>query len=108
MCWRAPARAPASSSTWATVCCRRRRSRRCGRWGSRCTVAEFAVLLMAYGGPSTLADVEPYLLDVRGGRPTRPEPGAEIRHRYEPIGGRPAVPPLTPGPGGGPPGRHCG
>ncbi len=32
-----------------------------------------AVLLMAYGGPNTLAEVEPYLLDVRGGRPTKPE-----------------------------------
>jgi ferrochelatase len=58
-------------------------------------VAELAVLLMAYGGPSNLGDVEPYLLDVRGGRPTSPELVAEIRHRYEVIGGRSPILPIT-------------
>jgi len=58
-------------------------------------VAEFAVLLMAYGGPSSLGDVEPYLLDVRGGRPTSPELVAEVRHRYEVIGGRSPILPIT-------------
>jgi ferrochelatase len=47
-----------------------------------------AVLMMAYGGPNSPADVEPYLLDVRGGRPTAPELIAEIRARYVSIGGR--------------------
>src|SRR5437016_3038844 len=47
-----------------------------------------AVLLMAYGGPGSLDEVEPYLLDVRGGRPTPPELVAEIRSRYAQIGGR--------------------
>lgn len=46
------------------------------------------VLLMAYGGPESLDDVEPYLLDVRGGRPTPPELLQEIRERYRLIGGR--------------------
>lgn len=46
------------------------------------------VLLMAYGGPDSLADVELYLLDVRGGRPTPQALVEEIRHRYEQIGGR--------------------
>jgi len=46
-----------------------------------------AVLLMAYGGPERLADVEPFLLDVRGGRPTSPELVEEIRGRYAAIGG---------------------
>ena len=46
------------------------------------------VLLMAYGGPESLDDVEPYLLDVRGGRPTPPELLHEIRERYRLIGGR--------------------
>jgi ferrochelatase len=46
------------------------------------------VLLMAYGGPHSLDDVEPYLLDVRGGRPTPAELVEEIRHRYTQIGGR--------------------
>ncbi len=47
-----------------------------------------AVLMMAYGGPNSLDDVEPYLLDVRGGRSTSPELVEEIRERYERIGGR--------------------
>lgn len=46
------------------------------------------VLLTAYGGPDTLDDVEPYLLDVRGGRPTPPPMLKEIRERYALIGGR--------------------
>jgi protoporphyrin/coproporphyrin ferrochelatase len=47
-----------------------------------------AVLIMAYGGPDRLEDIEPYLLDIRGGRPTSPELIAEIRERYARIGGR--------------------
>ena len=46
------------------------------------------VLLMAYGGPDSLEDVEAYLLDIRGGRPTSPELVAEIKERYALIGGR--------------------
>ncbi len=46
------------------------------------------VLLMAYGGPESLDDVEPYLLDVRGGRPIPPELLQEVRERYRQIGGR--------------------
>ncbi len=49
--------------------------------------ARRAVLLMAYGGPSRLEDVEPFLLDVRGGRATPPELVAEVRERYRAIGG---------------------
>jgi ferrochelatase len=47
-----------------------------------------AVLLMAYGGPESLDDIEPYLLDVRGGRPVSPEFLREVRDRYALIGGR--------------------
>jgi protoporphyrin/coproporphyrin ferrochelatase len=47
-----------------------------------------ALLLMAYGGPASLEEVEPYLLDVRGGRATSPELVAEVRARYAAIGGR--------------------
>jgi protoporphyrin/coproporphyrin ferrochelatase len=49
---------------------------------------EWAVLLMAYGGPDSLDDVEPYLLDIRGGRQTPVELVEEIRGRYERIGGK--------------------
>lgn len=45
------------------------------------------LLVMAYGGPNTLAEVEPYLLDVRGYRPTAPEIVHEVRERYREIGG---------------------
>ena len=47
-----------------------------------------SVLLMAYGGPGSLEEVEPYLRDVRGGRATAPELVAEITERYARIGGR--------------------
>jgi ferrochelatase len=47
-----------------------------------------AILIMAYGGPDSLEDIEPYLLDIRGGRPTSPELVHEIRERYARIGGR--------------------
>ena len=33
-------------------------------------MSEPAVFLMALGGPDSLENVEPYLLDLRGGRPT--------------------------------------
>lgn len=46
------------------------------------------VLVMAYGGPDNLEEVEPYLLDVRGYRPTAPEIVKEVRERYREIGGR--------------------
>lgn len=46
------------------------------------------VLVMAYGGPNGIEDVEPYLMDVRGGRPTAPETIHEVRERYREIGGR--------------------
>jgi ferrochelatase len=47
---------------------------------------------MAMGGPDCLENVEPFLLDVRGGRPTPPELVEEIRERYRVTGGKsPAV-----------------
>jgi len=46
------------------------------------------VLVMAYGGPNSLDEVAPYLLDVRGYRPTGPEVVQEVRERYRQIGGR--------------------
>ena len=52
------------------------------------TPAVIGVLVMAYGGPQTLDDVEPYLMDVRGQRPTAPDIIHEVRERYREIGGR--------------------
>ena len=46
------------------------------------------VLVMAYGGPDNLEEVEPYLLDVRGYRSTSAEIIHEVRERYREIGGR--------------------
>jgi ferrochelatase len=49
---------------------------------------EDAVVLMAYGSPSSPEDVRPYLEDVRGGRPVSDEAVAELGGRYRRIGGR--------------------
>jgi ferrochelatase len=46
------------------------------------------LLVMAYGGPESLDDVEPYLRDVRGYRDTPADLVAEVRQRYAKIGGR--------------------
>jgi ferrochelatase len=46
------------------------------------------LLVMAYGGPNNLDEVEPYLMDVRGYRPTSQEIIHEVRERYREIGGR--------------------
>jgi ferrochelatase len=56
------------------------------------TSKPIGVLLMAMGGPDCLENVEPFLLDVRGGRPTPPDLVAEIQARYRATGGKsPAV-----------------
>src|SRR5215216_8210860 len=52
------------------------------------TSSVIGLLVMAYGGPNALDEVEPYLLDVRGYRPTAPEIIHEVRERYREIGGR--------------------
>jgi len=49
------------------------------------------LLVMACGGPNNLGKVEPYLMDVRGQRPTSAEILAEVRERYRGIGGRPPI-----------------
>ena len=54
-----------------------------------------AVLVMAYGGPGRMDEVEPYLMDVRGGRATSPQLVQEIRDRYARIGGRSPILELT-------------
>ncbi len=46
-----------------------------------------AILLMAYGSPSTLADVAAYYAHIRGGRPPAPEQVEELAARYRAIGG---------------------
>ncbi len=46
------------------------------------------LLVMAYGGPGNLDEVEPYLRDVRGYRPTPEAIIHEVRQRYQEIGGR--------------------
>lgn len=51
-------------------------------------MGEIAVLLMAYGGPRSLEEVEPYLMDVRGGRPLPEHLLEEIKDRYRKIGGK--------------------
>src|SRR2546427_9372230 len=81
------------------ACSLRRRWKPSRRSSSGCMAADgggrVAVLLMAYGGPGSLDEVEPYLQDVRGGRPTAPELVQEIRQRYARIGGRAPIRELT-------------
>ncbi len=46
-----------------------------------------AVMLMGYGTPQTPADILPYYIDIRRGRPPTDQQLAELTARYEAIGG---------------------
>ena len=46
------------------------------------------VLLLAHGGPDSLDDIEPFLSNIRGGRPMPPKLVEEVRERYRLIGGK--------------------
>ena len=48
---------------------------------------EHGVLLMAYGTPERLGDLEAYYTDIRRGRPPTAEQLADLRRRYDAIGG---------------------
>ena len=56
-----------------------------------------AVVLMAYGSPSDLEDIRPYLEDIRGGRPVSDEAVEELTERYRRIGGRSPLDDVTEG-----------
>ena len=43
---------------------------------------------MAYGTPRSVDEVEAFYTDIRGGRPPTPEQLANLRSRYEAVGGR--------------------
>jgi protoporphyrin/coproporphyrin ferrochelatase len=48
---------------------------------------ETGILCMAYGSPSTEADIAAYFTHIRGGRPPNAEALAELTARYRAIGG---------------------
>jgi ferrochelatase len=50
------------------------------------------VILMTYGSPATLDDVEEYMTNVRGGRAPEPDLVVEFKRRYDLIGGSPLLP----------------
>ncbi len=52
------------------------------------STAPTGILLLAYGSPETPDDVEPYFRHIRGGRAPSPEAVADLRRRYDLIGGR--------------------
>lgn len=53
------------------------------------------VLLLAYGTPETIADIEPYYTHIRGGRAPSPESLANLQERYQRVGGRTPLLDLT-------------
>ncbi len=53
------------------------------------------ILLLAYGTPESLDDIEPYFTHIRGGRPPSPEALANLRERYRLVGGRTPLKDLT-------------
>ena len=54
-----------------------------------------AVLLIAFGGPTRMDDVRPFLANVLRGRPVPPERVESVVHHYELIGGRSPLNELT-------------
>jgi len=54
-----------------------------------------AVILMAYGSPSSPDDIRPYFEDIRGGKPVSDEAVEELAERYRRIGGRSPLDDIT-------------
>ena len=54
-----------------------------------------AVMLMAYGSPSTAEDIPAYLADIRAGRPAAESSVRELAERYRRIGGRSPLDEIT-------------
>lgn len=54
-----------------------------------------AVLLIAFGGPTQMSEVRPFLDNVLRGRPAPPERVEAVVHHYEMIGGRSPLNDLT-------------
>jgi protoporphyrin/coproporphyrin ferrochelatase len=54
-----------------------------------------AVILMAYGSPSTLDEIPAYLSDIRGGRPVSQAGIDQLTERYRRIGGRSPLDEIT-------------
>jgi protoporphyrin/coproporphyrin ferrochelatase len=55
------------------------------------------ILVLAYGTPGKLEDVEPYYTHIRGGRPPTPASLENLRERYRLVGGRTPLLDLTQG-----------
>lgn len=55
------------------------------------------ILIMAYGTPQTVDDVEPYYTHIRGGRKPSPEQLADLVMRYQKVGGQTPLYELTKG-----------
>jgi protoporphyrin/coproporphyrin ferrochelatase len=53
------------------------------------------IMVMAYGTPETLEDVEPYYTHIRGGRKPSPEALADLVARYQHVGGQTPLYELT-------------
>ena len=53
------------------------------------------ILLLAFGGPSSLDDVEPFLQNVFSGRPLNPSVVNQVKERYQLIGGKSPLPEIT-------------
>lgn len=58
---------------------------------------KIGVLLMAYGSPDSLNDVEAYFTEIRRGQKPKPEEVEELRERYKRIGGRSPLLEITKG-----------
>lgn len=52
------------------------------------TAPKTAVLVTAHGTPDSLDELPEFLANIRGGRPAPDDLIAEVRHRYQVIGGR--------------------
>jgi len=53
------------------------------------------ILLLAFGGPNSLEDVEPFLKNVFSGRPLTPFVVNQVKERYQLIGGKSPLPEIT-------------